>query len=852
MPTEDEVAQFSLVVSTDDPLHPDAAAVEEFGLALREALTDAGATRIDQPVGPAAPDGTRAVEVLGILTLVITAVQTGESLVKVVQAVQAVLRRVRARRARVHVRAGDANVEIGADSAVQPIVDRLLAVAGTGAVRARSALVVANSRYDDPFLAQLRGPAKDADALARVLGDPAIGGFDVDLLLDADETAIRRRVARFFADRDRDDVLLLYFSCHGLKDQRGDLYLAARDTELSSVSATAVAAAFVNGQIAQTQSRRVVLVLDCCYSGAFARGGSAVRGDGAIHVGEEFSTGTGRVVLTASSATEYAFEGTELTQSQARPSVFTTALVEGLLTGDADLGGDGQISVDELYDYTYRQVRRQTPDQTPMKWTFGVEGSVVLARSAKAPALPADVAADLASDRPALRVEAVHALARLRTDDNPAMRERATAELQRLSSGDDSDRVRTAARQALGEAAIPAVAPAAPAPAPASAAPAPVAAAPVVPASAPVIPASAPVAAPPAARASAEAVAAAAAVPRQTPPPRASDHEAASEPVSRPAVSRQPEFSAPPRPLTWSHPVLLAIAAGITVVTGIQLLQILLLPYSVTTYTGVNAVVAALPAAVIGAVQMRRVGQARWMALVIVAAVLTVLQWLSTAGNQRGLGDNGAGVFTFADNGGDAVAGLIMRWLVIVPAIAWYAAAGPAARPHIPMTFARLGRPGLLAAALGAAVVSLTGALLMFHHVDRVEFAVATAPIGRSGFGTALLGLGNLYDPYGVAGTSWGTLLWTVGWLILVALAIGVVVAAWRSRRRRWAALSAVFLIASVVTAFALQGQHLGDEVELLAQYLAVVALLAAIGPIAYAFLHREEQGQREGASLGE
>src|SRR6266508_5803819 len=172
--------------------------------------------------------------------------------------------------------------------------------------------------HDDPALAQLRAPNHDADALARVLGAPSIGGFDVELLTDADERAIRRRIAAFFAGRDRDDLLLLHFSGHGVKDAHGRLYLAARDTELSTLSATAVPASFVNDQLAETHSRRVVLILDCCYSGAFARN-TVARAGNTVHLTEEFGGGAGRVVLTASSATEYAFEDGALTRDEGRP-----------------------------------------------------------------------------------------------------------------------------------------------------------------------------------------------------------------------------------------------------------------------------------------------------------------------------------------------------------------------------------------------------------------------------------------------------------------------------------------------------------------------------------------------------
>jgi hypothetical protein len=192
-----------------------------------------------------------------------------------------------------------------------------------------------------------------------------------------------------------------------------------------------------------------VLILDCCYSGAFARGAS-VRGDRAVHIAEEFGSGTGRIVLTASSATEYAFEGDELTPFEAGPSVFTEALVSGLRTGGADLDGDGEISVDELYEYAFRRVREHRSGQEPRKWTFGMAGPLVLARSTRPAVLPEDIRADLASERVVLRLEAVTALAALLSGGKPGLRDAASAALVGLRDNDDSVRVRTAAASALG------------------------------------------------------------------------------------------------------------------------------------------------------------------------------------------------------------------------------------------------------------------------------------------------------------------------------------------------------------------------------------------------------------------
>jgi len=72
------------------------------------------------------------------------------------------------------------------------------------------------------------------------------------------------------------------------------------------------------------------------------------------------------VVLTASNATQYAFQGDEIIGKGSR-SVFTQHLVQEMETGEADLGGDGWVSLDELYDYVYDRVTDETPQQTPGK-----------------------------------------------------------------------------------------------------------------------------------------------------------------------------------------------------------------------------------------------------------------------------------------------------------------------------------------------------------------------------------------------------------------------------------------------------------------------------------------------------
>ncbi len=321
----------------------------------------------------------------------------------------------------------------------------------------RSALIVASNDYQDPALSELRAPAADADALAAVLSDPEIGGFDVRTLLNEPAHVVNEAVEEFLTDRSPDDLLLLHFSCHGIKDQGGELYFAMTNTKLRLLGATAVAADFVNRKMTQSRSHRIVLFLDCCYAGAFDRGMRA-RASKVMDLEERFG-GRGRAVITASGAVEYAFEGGELTESgDPAPSVFTTAMVRGLTTGEADRDQDGYVDLDELYDYVYSAVRDVTPHQTPGKWEFGVQGDLVIAKRgspvAEPSPLPPELQHSLDSPLPGVRAAAVDALARLAAGSHQGLALAARQALEALAD-DDSRTVAAAATAALSGAPAP-------------------------------------------------------------------------------------------------------------------------------------------------------------------------------------------------------------------------------------------------------------------------------------------------------------------------------------------------------------------------------------------------------------
>jgi hypothetical protein len=328
---------------------------------------------------------------------------------------------------------------------------------------ARNALIVASSDYADPELRQLQTPAIDARALEAVLRDPGIGGFEVRTLLNRPNQEVALAVEELFADRQPDDMLLAHFSCHGIKDEDGELYFAMADSMLHRLASTAVAANFVNQRMTRSRSKRVVLLLDCCYAGAFERGMTARAAGGAVGIEGQFAGGRGRAVITASDAMQYAYEGGELAVTgELAPSVFTSALVNGLETGEADRDQDGQVALDELYDYIYDKVQAVTPNQTPCKWTYGVRGELFIARRSRpvtTPSpLPDDIRQATESRLASVRLGAVQELELLLHGRHQGLALAARLTLEQLTD-DDSRTVCAAATAALGTEEPPAVPP---------------------------------------------------------------------------------------------------------------------------------------------------------------------------------------------------------------------------------------------------------------------------------------------------------------------------------------------------------------------------------------------------------
>lgn len=366
--------------------------------------------------------------------------------------------------ARLHI--GSHEVEISPRTTAVEIARLKQRLKSTAAVapETRSALIIGNASYEDRRLADLDSPAFDVESLAQVLANPEIGGFSqIKTIVDATSEAIKQAIEAFYANRTFDELLVTYFSGHGIRSQSGQLFLAARNTSLEMLRSSGISSRFIKDVMDDSLCRKQLLILDCCYGGAIVEGAKSEHVVGQpVHSTAMFdSGGAGRVIITASDAMQYAFDG-ENVAGQTENSAFTRHLIEGLKTGKADTDNDGLITVEELYQYAYQNV---VPRQTPNISSMSQEGRLIIARNPHQVVEPADLPDSLrqamSSEDRLYRQGAVGELANLLRSDDERVVLAAEVALRQMTR-DDSRSVAQAAEKALQD--VTAVLPPAPAP----------------------------------------------------------------------------------------------------------------------------------------------------------------------------------------------------------------------------------------------------------------------------------------------------------------------------------------------------------------------------------------------------
>ncbi|MDU1036970.1 MAG: caspase family protein, partial [Staphylococcus sp.] len=194
----------------------------------------------------------------------------------------------------------------------------------------RKALVVGIDDYPGCPLNGCVNDAKEIKSLLEINGDGS-PNFEVkyapniqtkDELLDL--------LNALFCEGDS-DISLFYFSGHGTDEFTGKIVtpdFKGRDMGVSMSDILAL--------LKQSKSKNKVVILDCCFSGKF--------GELEVVSSNETVLGEGVTIMTASSRDQYAVE-----DGITGHGVFTELLIQGLLGGAADVGGN--ITPASLYSF---------------------------------------------------------------------------------------------------------------------------------------------------------------------------------------------------------------------------------------------------------------------------------------------------------------------------------------------------------------------------------------------------------------------------------------------------------------------------------------------------------------------
>jgi len=139
----------------------------------------------------------------------------------------------------------------------------------------KKALIIGISDYTDPRLKvdgrNLNFCRNDAETMGEELKKLNFDIAEGNMLVgEANWEKVRNTIYDFFVDNEGspDDTLLFYYSGHGVLDDQGNIYLALSDTDPKKPYMRGYSFGDLTMMIERTISTRVVVILDCCYSGS--------------------------------------------------------------------------------------------------------------------------------------------------------------------------------------------------------------------------------------------------------------------------------------------------------------------------------------------------------------------------------------------------------------------------------------------------------------------------------------------------------------------------------------------------------------------------------------------------------
>jgi WD40 repeat protein len=178
---------------------------------------------------------------------------------------------------------------------------------------------------------------------------------------DATRANIMKGFKSIIAKAKPEDVFIFYYAGHGTVDQEDGetFYLVPTDVtkiygDAEQLKAKAISDEELKRNLMLVKAQKQVVLMDACHSGAAVANMKVRAAASEEKAIVTLARSSGVVILASSGTKQFATEFEEL-----KHGTFTYAMLEGL-EGKADLGGDGQITVNELKLYMDNRVPELT------------------------------------------------------------------------------------------------------------------------------------------------------------------------------------------------------------------------------------------------------------------------------------------------------------------------------------------------------------------------------------------------------------------------------------------------------------------------------------------------------------
>jgi WD40 repeat protein len=243
-------------------------------------------------------------------------------------------------------------------------------------------LAVGVARYQDKNY-NLKYSSKDMNDFVNMMQTSGNYGKVIVKKL-SDSSATKENIiasGKIFTDAKVDDHVIIYFSCHGLLDDKMDYYLATTDVKFEDPSVKGMPYDEIEKMLDLCRSRNRLILIDACHSGEVDKSDMEITNEknpmvvmtkgGGVNIKpktglknsfaymqalfSDVAKGSGAVVISAAAGAEFALESNEWNNG-----VFTYCIMNGFKSGEADTDNDKVISISELKNYVITHVSELT------------------------------------------------------------------------------------------------------------------------------------------------------------------------------------------------------------------------------------------------------------------------------------------------------------------------------------------------------------------------------------------------------------------------------------------------------------------------------------------------------------